>query len=85
VIKTSKALPPFHAAESPSPMLWILLIAVVYALHQDLWFWRAPRPLLFGFLPPGLWFHALYCLVVAVLMWALTRKAWPSHLDRNLE
>lgn len=66
-------------------MRWILLIAAVYALHQDLWLWRAPRPLLFGFLPPGLWYHALYCVVVAALMWALTRHAWPSHLDRNIE
>jgi hypothetical protein len=56
-------------------------IAAVYALHQDLWAWRAARPLVFGFLPIGLAYHGAYCLVVALLMWLLTRLAWPSHLD----
>lgn len=56
-------------------------IAVLYVLHQDLWFWRSPTPLLFGFLPPALWYHGLYCLATAVLMWGLTRVAWPAHLE----
>jgi hypothetical protein len=60
---------------------WFFAIAGLYALHQDIWWWREPRPLLFGFLPPGLSYHALYCLAVALLMWALTRFAWPSHLE----
>jgi hypothetical protein len=34
-----------------------LAIAAVYALHQDLWAWRAARPLVFGFLPIGLAYH----------------------------
>ena len=58
-----------------------LAIAAVYALHQDLWAWRTARPLVFGFLPAGLAYHVAYCLVVALLMWLLTRLAWPSHLD----
>ena len=39
------------------------------------------RPLVFGFLPIGLAYHGAYCLAVALLMWLLTRLAWPSHLD----
>ena len=62
---------------------WLLLILVLYALHQDLWYWRTARPLLFGFLPVGLSYHALYCLASAALMWALTHHAWPSHLDEG--
>ena len=30
-----------------------LAIVALYALHQDVWFWRTARPLLFGFLPVG--------------------------------
>lgn len=60
---------------------WFLVIAVVYALHQDVWLWRGARPLVFGFLPIGLAYHGAYCLIVAALMWALTRFAWPSHLE----
>jgi hypothetical protein len=56
-------------------------IAAVYLLHQDVWLWRAPRPLVFGVLPPGLAYHAAYCLAAAALMWWLTKVAWPAHLD----
>ena len=40
--------------------LAVLITALVYALHQDVWFWRAARPLVFGFLPIGLFYHAAY-------------------------
>jgi hypothetical protein len=56
-------------------------IAALYLLHQDLWFWREARPLVFGFLPIGLAYHAMYCLAVTGVMWSLTRVAWPSHLE----
>jgi hypothetical protein len=59
----------------------IAVIAGVYLLHQDTWLWGQPRPLAFGFLPPGLTYHAAYCLAVAGLMWLLTRLAWPGGLD----
>jgi hypothetical protein len=62
--------------------LLFLAIAAVYLLHQDVWFWRAARPLVLGFLPVGLAYHAAYCLLAAALMWVLTRVAWPAHLER---
>ena len=64
-----------------------LAIVALYGLHQDVWFWRTVRPLVFGFLPIGLAYHAAYCLAAALLMWALTTFAWPTHVealaDRN--
>lgn len=60
---------------------WFVAIVALYVLHQDLWWWREARPLVFGFLPVGLAYHGAYCLVVALLMWGLTRFAWPAHLD----
>ena len=60
---------------------WLVLIVALYLLHQDIWFWRTARPLVFGFLPIGLAYHAAYCLAVALLMWVLTRAAWPAHLE----
>jgi hypothetical protein len=62
---------------------WFVLLAAVYALHQDMWFWREARPLVFGFLPIGLAYHAAYCIGVAGVMWALTRYAWPAHFDED--
>jgi hypothetical protein len=62
-------------------LVWFLVIFCLYALHQDVWYWTQARPLVFGFLPVGLAYHAAYCVAVAVLMWALTRLAWPADLE----
>jgi hypothetical protein len=58
-----------------------LTVAALYLLHQDVWFWRTARPLVFGFLPIGLAYHAVYCVAAALLMWLLTSLAWPTHLE----
>jgi hypothetical protein len=34
-----------------------LMAAALDALHQDVWFWREARPLVFGFLAIGLFCH----------------------------
>ncbi len=66
---------------------WVLVVAVagLYLLHQDVWFWDVARPLVLGFLPVGLVYHAAYSLAVAALMWVLIRFAWPAHLEREAE
>jgi hypothetical protein len=64
-----------------SPMLAACLVAVIYALHQDFWFWRTAQPLVFGFLPIGLFYHAAYSLACAALMAVLVKHAWPGHLE----
>jgi len=71
---------PYGTYEPPmAPTL--LVVAAFYLLHQDFWFWRAARPLVFGFLPVGLFYHAAYtALLSAVLAW-LVRAYWPSHLE----
>ncbi len=62
-----------------APTLWAALL--LYLLHQDIWFWRTARPLVFGFLPAGLAYHAAYTLAIAgVLAW-LVRTQWPHHLE----
>jgi hypothetical protein len=57
----------------------------LFVLHQDFWFWDRARPLVFGFLPVGLFYHAVYSLVVVLLMIVLVRYAWPSALERQVE
>ena len=59
----------------------VLLVVVLYALHQDVWFWRTAQPLVFGFLPVGIFYHGCYTLVVSLLMWLLVKLAWPSQLE----
>jgi hypothetical protein len=58
------------------------LAGVLYLLHQDVWFWRTARPLVFGFLPIGLFYHAAFTVCCAALMWILVKVAWPAHLER---
>ena len=59
------------------------LIVALYALHQDLWFWRTARPLVFGFLPIGLAYHAAFTVVTSLALVLLVRLLWPSHLDER--
>jgi hypothetical protein len=64
-------------------MRWFAIGAVVllYVLHQDLWFWRSARPLVFGFLPIGLFYHAAFTVATSAVLWLLIKVAWPSHLE----
>jgi len=62
-------------------LLLSLSVLALYLLHQDVWFWREPRPFVFGFLPIGLFYHAMYCLACTGMMWALVRFAWPAGID----
>ena len=50
-------------------------------LHQDVWLWRSARPLVFGFLPAGLAYHAGYTIAISLLMLILVKYRWPSHLE----
>ncbi len=62
-------------------VLLCLLIAGVYVLHQDFWNWRTAQPLVFGFLPIGLAYHAAYSILASATMAILVSTAWPKHLE----
>lgn len=64
--------------------LLFLMVLVMYVLHQDFWNWRKHEPLIFGFLPIGLAYHAAYSFAASVMMAILVRWAWPQHLE-NVE
>ena len=59
----------------------VILLAVI---HQDVWWWDN-RELVVGFMPLGLFYHALYsCLAAGV--WAMAVKwAWPSEIEQWAE
>ena len=62
--------------------LLALLILAVFLLHQDCWNWTKTEPLVFGFLPVGLAYHAGYAILAAVMMALLVKFAWPAELDQ---
>jgi hypothetical protein len=65
-----------------SPLVAAGLVAALYVLHQDMWFWRTARPLVFGFVPIGLFYHAAFTAACSLVLWVLVRRAWPDHLER---
>ena len=57
----------------------IILAVILGVLHQDFWNWD-DSSLVLGFMPIGLFYHAMYSLAAA-LLWAFAIKyAWPSKL-----
>lgn len=53
----------------------LVLLAIV---HQDYWWWDKIDPLVFGFVPIGLAYHAGVSIVAAIL-WAMAVKyCWPA-------
>ena len=86
--------PPGSAPRPSSPprrrsaavvFLLTLAAAAVLVLRHDYWFWDTPYPLLFGFLPVGLWWQGLVSILAAVLMALLVRFAWPQELEDEIE
>jgi hypothetical protein len=63
------------------PWLAAGAVALLYVLHQDFWFWREARPLVFGFLPIGLFYHAAFTVACAGVLWLLVTLVWPAHLE----
>ena len=57
---------------------WLLycLLALLFLLHNDFWFWETPQ-LVLG-MPVGLLYHIGYCIAAMLLMAALVkaRKDW---------
>jgi hypothetical protein len=61
--------------------LSVLLVAALYVLHQDFWFWRQARPLVFGVLPIGLAYHAAFTVATSVVLAVLVKLLWPVALE----
>src|SRR5215813_11851016 len=65
--------------------LLLILVGALYIMHQDFWFWRTARPLVFDILPIGLFYHACYTLATAFVIWLLVKFAWPSELEEQIQ
>ncbi len=65
-------------------LLLILAVVTVYVLHQDFWNWRTAYPLVFGFVPIGLFYQGCFSVAASLLMWMLVKFAWPGHLEREV-
>jgi hypothetical protein len=59
----------------------VVAFFVVLILRHDYWWWKDARPLLFGFLPVGLWWQGLVSILACIMMWLMVRFAWPGRLE----
>lgn len=59
----------------------LVLLAI---LHQDFWWWH-DATLVFGFMPIGLAYHALYSVVAGLAWYLVLTYAWPAELERFAE
>jgi hypothetical protein len=64
--------------------LLLILVGALYIVHQDFWFWRTARPLVFDILPIGLFYHACYTIATAFVIWLLVKYAWPADLEEQV-
>ena len=63
----------------------IIILAIVLAiLHQDFWNWDS-EALIFGFMPIGLAYHAMYSVAAATLWYFAIKFAWPHELEEWAE
>jgi hypothetical protein len=60
-------------------LVWAAVVLLAF-LHHDFWFWD-DRRLVLGFMPVGLFYHAMFSLAAGCL-WALAVKfAWPVRIE----
>ena len=87
VSQTSKPASISRKAETDFMKRILLVVAVIalYVLHQDIWYWRTAHPLVFGFVPIGLFYQGCFSGAASLLMWLLVKYAWPVHLEQEIE
>jgi hypothetical protein len=66
-------------------ILLVVAVVALYVLHQDIWFWRTAHPLVFGFVPIGLFYQGCFSVAASLLMWLLVTYTWPAHLEDEVE
>ncbi len=60
-------------------VVWGLVILLII-LHQDFWFWENDYAV-FGFIPMGLFYHAMISVGAGVTWYLATVYAWPEGVE----
>ncbi|MEK6674561.1 MAG: hypothetical protein AABZ47_02780 [Planctomycetota bacterium] len=57
------------------------LIVLLAVFHQDFWWWDDVDPLVLGFIPIGLAYHAGISILAGVFWGLASRYCWPVGVD----
>lgn len=60
-------------------IVWLLVI-ILAILHQDFWLWDN-RSVVFGFMPIGLMYHAMFSIAAAAVWFMAVKFAWPTEIE----
>jgi hypothetical protein len=55
---------------------WLFILTLI-ALHHDFWFWNRIDPMLWGWAPVALWYHAALTVLCIPALYLLGRWVWP--------
>lgn len=62
-------------------LLVYLLIPLLIVLHQDFWWWHTHEPMIFGFIPIGLFHHVCISLAAALVGYLAVKFCWPPEVE----
>ncbi len=66
-------------SSAKSKHIIVSVVLLVYALlHFDLFLWNQIHPIMFGFMPIGLFYHVIYILLFYVILRIIYRIIWPD-------
>ncbi len=57
------------------------LLILLAIFHQDFWWWDDSDTLVLGFMPIGLFYHAMISVSAGLLWWLAVKYCWPKGLD----
>ena len=63
----------------------LVLLVALCVLHHDVWWWDSPEPLVLGFMPVGLAWHAGISIAAGIAWWLATKYCWPKELEEPEE
>jgi hypothetical protein len=83
--KPDESIPLTNSKQATMRTLVIALIILLAILHHDWWWWDAKEPLVLGFMPVGLAWHAGISLAAGLVGLVAVKFCWPDHLDEEEE
>ena len=62
----------------------VAVFVFMLLIHQDFWSWGSDE-LVFGYMPVGLFYHALFSIFCAILGGLAIRYAWPHEMEKKAD
>ena len=78
-LQIARLKPSLHIEIAMKNVVWGLVILLII-LHQDFWYWETDTSVM-GFIPIGLFYHALISIAASATWYLATIFAWPEGME----